>query len=155
MKPSLAATFAILSLAAAAPAAAQNSSAEPPTVAAPPPKTEPAPPPATGPDTTAPPAPAPVVVQPSPQPAPIQPVTIQPDQAYPNGFQDPANPFANEMLAYREEQEGFPWGLLGLLGLLGLIPLFRGGGNVRTVYVERDEPRRVVRREERIDDDRP
>jgi hypothetical protein len=153
MKPSLAATFAILFLAAAAPAAAQNSSAEPPAVAAPPPKTEPAPPASTAPPTPAP-EPAPVIVQPSPQPAPIQPVTIQPDQAYPNGFQDPANPFANEMLAYREEQEGFPWGLLGLLGLLGLVPLFRGNGNVRTVYVERDEPRRVVRREDRIDEDR-
>ena len=55
------------------------------------------------------------------------------------------------MRAYREEQQGFPWGLLGLLGLLGLIPLFRGNGNVRTVYVERDEaaPRRPPRADRR------
>ena len=40
-------------------------------------------------------------------------------------------------------------GLLGLLGLLGLIPLFRRGGNTtRTVYVDRDDPRRVLREEE-------
>ena len=75
----------------------------------------------------------------------MQPVTIQPDAQYPNGFQDPADPFANELRAYRDEQQGFPWGLLGLLGLLGLIPLIRGNGAVRTVYVERDDPRRVIR----------
>ena len=77
----------------------------------------------------------------------MQPVTISPDAAYPNGFADPADPFANEMRAYNDQQGGFDWGLLGLLGLLGLIPLIRGNGRVRTVYVERDdEPRRVVRR---------
>ena len=48
--------------------------------------------------------------------------------------------------------DGFPWGLLGLLGLLGLIPLFRRSDRlVRTVYVDRDEPRRVIR-EERLED---
>jgi hypothetical protein len=73
---------------------------------------------------------------------------IQPDVAYPNGFADPADPFANDMALSYRQREGFPWGLLGLLGLLGLIPLIRGNGRVRTVYVERDEePRRVVRRE--------
>ena len=89
-----------------------------------------------------------MVVQPAPQPVPQQPVAISPDAAYPNGFADPADPFANEARAYND-QEGFDWGLLGLLGLLGLIPLIRGSGP-RTIYVERDEPRRVVR--ERIDE---
>jgi len=141
------------SLALAAPASAQNSTAPAPQVTPPPIEA----PPATGtqpapPATTAPAEPAPVPVAPPAQPAPIQTIPIQPDAAYPNGFQDPENPFANEMRAYREEQQGFPWGLLGLLGLLGLIPLLRGNGAVRTVYVERDEPRRVVR--ERSEDDR-
>jgi hypothetical protein len=94
-------------------------------------------------------APPTVVVQPAPQPAPQQPLTISPDAAYPNGFADPADPFANEASAYNDNQGGFDWGLLGLLGLLGLIPLIRGNGP-RTIYVERDEPRRVVR--ERIED---
>ena len=143
--------------AVAAPALAQNSSATPPAVSSPPPKTE-APPPATTappataspPETTAPADPPPaVIVQPAPQPVPQQPVAISPDAAYPNGFADPADPFANEARAYND-QEGFDWGLLGLLGLLGLIPLIRGSGP-RTIYVERDEPRRVVR--ERIDED--
>jgi len=143
----------LVSFALAAPALAQNSTGPVPQVApapieAPPAAgTQPAPP-----ATTAPAEPAPVTVAPPPQPAPIQAVPIQPDAAYPNGFQDPEDPFANEMRAYREEQQGFPWGLLGLLGLLGLIPLLRGNGAVRTVYVERDEPRRVVR--ERSQDDR-
>ena len=132
---------------AAAPAAAQNTAAPAP---APPAKTEPAPAPAPSANTVSPAEPAPVQAAPAPAPAPIQPVTIQPDAQYPNGFQDPANPFANEYQAYREEQQGFPWGLLGLLGLLGLIPLIRGNGAVRTVYVEREEPRRVVR--ERIEE---
>jgi hypothetical protein len=141
------------------PAGAQNSSAEPPVVAAPPPKTTDTPPPrsdvpATTPpvsaepvDTT--PAPvAPVVITPAPQTVPMVPVTIDPDAAYPEGFGDPADPFSNDMsLTYRQQDDGFDWGLLGLLGLLGLIPLFRNRGS-RVVYVERDEdePRRVVRR---------
>jgi len=143
-----------LGLALAAPAAAQNSSAEPPVTdtEVTPPKTEPGPPPAatTVPVTVAP--AQPVIVTPPVQAAP-PPVTIQPDVAYPNGFADPADPFANDLsLSYRQ-REGFPWGLLGLLGLLGLIPLIRGNGRVRTVYVERDdEPRRVVRRD-RIDEE--
>jgi hypothetical protein len=97
---------------------------------------------------TAPPPP-PVIVQQAPPPVQQAPVTISPDAAYPNGFADPADPFANDLARdYRREQGGFDWGLLGLLGLLGLIPLIRGNGRVRTVYVERDdEPRRVVRRE--------
>jgi hypothetical protein len=92
-----------------------------------------------------------VIVAPPVQTAP-PPVTIQPDVAYPNGFADPADPFANDLALSYRQREGFPWGLLGLLGLLGLIPLIRGNGRVRTVYVERDEaPRRVVR--ERIEED--
>jgi hypothetical protein len=149
MKLSHAATLAAL-LFAAAPASAQNSTA--PAPATPPAKTEPAPTtaPAPAPVVVTPAEPAPVQTAPAPQQPPMQAMPIQPDQAYPNGFQDPADPFANELRAYREEQQGFPWGLLGLLGLLGLIPLIRGNGAVRTVYVERDEPRRVVR--ERIDE---
>jgi outer membrane biosynthesis protein TonB len=149
----------------AAPAFAQNSQAEPPVIAAPPPpkaETPPpttAPPPATAPAETAPaettvaPPPETVVVVPQPQPAPAEPVTIDPDAAYPNGFADPADPFANDMsLAYGEERGGFDWGLLGLLGLLGLIPLLRDRGGRRVVYVEReDDARRAVRRE-RIDE---
>ena len=159
-KAALAGT-AILAL-AALPAAAQNSSSNPPTVSAPPPAstgtsgTTPAsPPPAGGtttpsaPPETAPAAP-PVIVQQAPPPVQQTPVTIAPDVAYPNGFADPADPFANDMArSYGAQQGGFDWGLLGLLGLLGLIPLIRGNGWVRTVYVERDdEPRRVVRRVE-------
>ena len=148
----LAAAAALL---AAVPAMAQNT-AEPPVVTTPPTKAD------TPPATTAPPppapvetpsAPAPVVVVPPPAPAPVEPVTINPDAAYPNGFADPADPFANDMsLAYRQER-GFDWGLLGLLGLLGLIPLFRDRGGRRVVYVERDDvpPRRTVRTE-RIDE---
>ena len=141
----------------AAPALAQNSSgAAPPVVASPPPKADivpstipTTPPESTPPESVEPVEPPPtVVVQPAPQPAPQQPVAISPDAAYPNGFADPADPFANEARAYND-QEGFDWGLLGLLGLLGLIPLIRGSGP-RTIYVERDEPRRVVR--ERIDE---
>lgn len=148
---------AALALALAAPAAAQNSSAEPPGGGTNPPKAEPATPaPAPPPATT----PVPVTVEPA-QPVivtpPVQqvppPVAIQPDVAYPNGFADPADPFANDLALSYRQREGFPWGLLGLLGLLGLIPLIRGGnGRVRTVYVERDEaPRRVVR--ERIEEE--
>jgi hypothetical protein len=152
MKLSRAAMLAALLL-GAAPAAAQNSTA--PTPAAPAPKVEPAPAPATPTGNVVQPAQpaAPVEPTPAPQQPPMQAMPIQPDQAYPNGFQDPNDPFANEMRAYREEQQGFPWGLLGLLGLLGLIPLVRGNGAVRTVYVEREEPRRVVR--ERVEEDQP
>ena len=148
----------------AAPAAAQNSSAEPPIVTIPPapPKAEapPAPPaptptpspaPAEPPASGAPPQETVVVVPPSPPPPPAEPVRIDPDAAYPEGFADPADPFANDMsLSYRDQQGGFDWGLLGLLGLLGLIPLFRDRGGRRVVYVERDDelpPRRVVRRD--------
>ena len=148
--------------AAAAPALAQNTSVEPPVTTSPPPKTETPPGTTTPPPTTAPPpaetvvAPPPVVVVPPAQTAPAEPVTINPDAAYPNGFADPADPFANDMsLAYREES-GFDWGLLGLLGLFGLIPLFRQRDrSARTVYVERDDvppPRRVVR-SERIEEE--
>jgi len=153
---------AAASLAFAAPAAGQNTTAEPPVVAAPPPTKADTPPPPPPPPATSTPAPSdtpsappPVVVVPPAQTAPMEPVTINPDAAYPNGFADPADPFANDMsLAYREER-GFDWGLLGLLGLLGLIPLFRQrGGLARTVYVERDDvpPRRVVRTE-RVDEE--
>jgi hypothetical protein len=157
-RPMLLAAAAILAF--AAPAAAQNTT-EPPVVAPPPPAKTETPPATTAPPTTTPApaetpaAPPPVVVVPQTQPAPMEPVTINPDAAYPNGFADPADPFANDMsLAYRE-QGGFDWGLLGLLGLLGLIPLFRQRERyARTVYVERDDeavPRRVVRKE-RIDE---
>jgi hypothetical protein len=153
-------------LAVTAPAAAQNSSASSsPTTGTPaPPSTGTSTPPATAtpPATTAPvttvpvetaPATPPVIVQQAPPPVQQAPVAISPDAAYPNGFGDPADPFANEARAYNQQQKGFDWGLLGLLGLLGLIPLIRGSGRVRTVYVERDdEPRRVVRRE-RIDEE--
>lgn len=152
MKLKPVAALAAMAFALAMPASAQNSAAEAPDAATPP-KVEPAPPapsPSPPASETAEPA-RPVVVQPAPQPVAQPPVTISPDAAYPNGFADPSDPFANDMaLAYRD-QGGFDWGLLGLLGLLGLIPLFRGGGR-RIVYVERDEePRRVVRRE-RIED---
>ena len=148
---------AALMLALPVPAAAQNSSAEPPAGAtsAPGQKAEPAPPappPATTPvPVTVEPA-QPVIVAPPVQTVPQQPVMIQPDVAYPNGFADPADPFANDLALANRNREGFPWGLLGLLGLLGLVPLVRGNGRVRTVYVERDEaPRRVVR--ERIEEE--
>lgn len=144
----------------AAPAAAQNSSgtAAPPPAGTAPPATTGAPPPATTvPPATQPPetvqpveAPPTVVVQPVQQPAPQAPVAISPDAQYPNGFADPAAPFANDAGAYNDNGSGFDWGLLGLLGLLGLIPLIRGNGP-RTIYVEREEPRRVVR--ERIEED--
>ena len=151
MKPrSVLAAAVGLSALAAASASAQNS-AEPPVVVSPPPAETPAPPP---PPPPPPPAstdvaPAPGVVVPQSAPPPPEPVTISPDVAYPNGFADPADPFANDMsLAYRQES-GFDWGLLGLLGLLGLIPLFRDrGGTVHRRRVEyEDEPRRVVRRD--------
>jgi len=149
---------AAVALALAAPAFGQNGTAEPPASASPPPqKAEPAP--AT--TSTAPPAtttvpvtiePAqPIVVAPV-QPPPQPPIAIQPDVAYPNGFADPADPFANDMALANRNRQGFPWGLLGLFGLLGLIPLVRGNGRVRTVYVERDDvPRRVLR--ERIEEE--
>lgn len=155
---------AALALVLAVPAAAQNGSADQGTTTTitsnPSQKAE------TTPPTTAPanPAPAttpvpvtvepaqPVVVAPPVQAPPQQPVMIQPDVAYPNGFADPNDPFANDMALANRNRQGFPWGLLGLLGLLGLIPLFRGNGRVRTVYVERDDtPRRVVR--ERIEEE--
>ena len=154
------ARFAGLLLAlSAAPLAAQNTSAP----AAPP--TGPAAPPATAPTTapTAPtiqPLPPPdatttpasnTTAAPAPAPAPApEPITINPDAAYPNGFADPADPFANELADARRERSGFPWGMLGLLGLLGLVPLFRRGGKTRTVYVDRDDPKRVLREE--VDD---
>jgi hypothetical protein len=145
-------------LLAAAPAGAQNGSSTAPATSAPPPAT--ATPPVTNNSAPAPtpapePAPAapPVVIQQAPPPVQQAPVAISPDAAYPNGYQDPSDPFANEARAYNEQQKGFDWGLLGLLGLLGLIPLVRGNGAVRTIYVEREEPRRVVR--ERIEDDPP
>ena len=86
---------------------------------------------------------------PVPQQAPPAAIELQ-DQPYPNGFADPADPFGNGMsLSYREEEDGFDWGLLGLLGLLGLIPLFRrGNGYTRVVYRDaEDDPARVIRRD--------
>ena len=71
-------------------------------------------------------------------------MTISPDAAYPNGFADPADPFANEARAYNDQQGGFDWGLLGLLGLLGLIPLIRGNGPSAPSMSSATEPRRVV-----------
>ena len=146
----------IAMLFAAAPAAAQNSSAAAPAASAPPPAM--AAPPVSNSSATAPaaapeaaPAPPPAAAQQAPAPVQQAPVAISPDAQYPNGFQDPNDPFANEARAYNEQQKGFDWGLLGLLGLLGLIPLIRGNGAVRTIYVEREEPRRVVR--ERSEDD--
>lgn len=135
----------------AAPSAAQNTT-EPPVVATPPPtKAEPAPPTTTPPVTTPEPAetePAQNVVVVRETAPPPEPVTIDPDAAYPNGFADPADPFGNDLSLARQEQSGFPWGLLGLLGLLGLVPLFRRSGHTtRTVYVDRDDPRRVMREE--------
>jgi hypothetical protein len=148
---------AALALALAAPAMAQNGTAEPPAGAsvpvqkAEPPTTTTAPPATTTVPVTIEPA-QPVIVAPPVQSAAPPPVTIQPDVAYPNGFADPADPFANDLALANRNRQGFPWGLLGLLGLLGLIPLIRGNGRVRTVYVERDEiPRRVVR--ERIEEE--
>ena len=78
-------------------------------------------------------------------------MTINPDAAYPNSFADPVDPFGN--VAQPPQRGGFPWGLLGLLGLLGLVPLFRrpSGRTTRTVYVDRDDPKRVLR-EERMED---
>jgi hypothetical protein len=123
-------------------------------VAPPPPtKAEPAPPATTPAVTPVPVETAPaenVVVVRETAPPPPEPVSIDPDAAYPNGFADPADPFGNDMSLARQQQGGFSWGLLGLLGLLGLIPLFRGSGRTtRTVYVDRDDPRRVLREEEK------
>jgi len=149
--------IAAAAISVAGPALAQNgvAPAQPPASG-----TAPAQPPATGtpPGTT--PAAPPVVVVPvpaenvtvaapsAPVQAPPEPVTINPDAAYPNGFADPVDPFAN--MSEQPRQGGFPWGLLGLLGLLGLIPLFRRGGGrtTRTVYVDRDDPKRVIREEQ-------
>lgn len=143
----------LLLIAAAAPAAAQNTT-EP--VVAPPPPTKAEPVPTTTPPTT---APEPVEAEPAQNvvvvreaPPPPEPVTIDPDAAYPNGFADPADPFGNDLSLARRDEGGFPWGLLGLFGLLGLIPLFRRSGTTtRTVYVDRDDPKRVIR-EERIEE---
>jgi hypothetical protein len=151
MNPRHVAAAAAGLLALAAPAVAQNTT-EPTVVTPPPPATSQPPPATTAPPATTQPAepepPSVVVVPQAPPPQPIEPVPIDPDVAYPNGFADPADPFANDMsLSYRQ-QRGFDWGLLGLLGLFGLIPLFRRGGRyVRTVYVDRDEPKRVIREE--------
>jgi hypothetical protein len=161
MKPSLVLAATALLGAFVTPAGAQNTTAEPPviTLPSPPAKTETLPvttatPPATTPAETAPTenGAAPVaetVVVPQAAPAPSEPVTIDPDAAYPNGFADPADPFANDMSAVAGNQGGgFDWGLLGLLGLLGLIPLFRDRGARRVVYVEREnDPRRAAPRD--------
>jgi len=151
MKPNPALGLIFLAMVLAVPTAAQNVSAEASPPGAPPPPAKADPPPV-----VVVPASPPVALpetqnvveaapEPEPRAAPPPPVTIQPDAAYPNGFADPADPFANDIAAYDQRESGFPWGLLGLLGLFGLIPLFRGG-RVRTVYVE-EEPRRVVKRE--------
>ncbi|MGQ0661620.1 hypothetical protein [Sphingosinicella sp.] len=151
------ARFAALVLAlAAAPLAAQNATAPaaPPAGPVQPPGTAPAPgvtPPAVQPlppDSPSAPVNNSAAAAPPPAPAPVpEPVTIDPDAAYPNGFADPADPFANELADARRERSGFPWGLLGLLGLLGLVPLFRRGSKTRTVYVDRNDPKRVLREE--------
>lgn len=139
----------------AIPAAAQNTTA--PVTTAPPATTPTTTPSTTPPATTPVVTPVPVETAPAENvvvvretaPAAPAPVTIDPDAAYPNGFADPADPFGNDMSLARRDQGGFNWGLLGLLGLLGLIPLFRrSGGTVRTVYVDRDDPRRVLREDE-------
>ena len=164
LKPVLLAAVSIVAVTAlAAPAAGQNSSSEAPVVAPPPPTKAqtptPPPPPPPPPPSSEPVEPVvtdvpaqPTIVVPRVETAPPEPVTISPDSAYPNGFADPEDPFGNGMsLAYRQEEGGFDWGLLGLLGLLGLIPLFRNGNRRRVVYVEEeDEPARVVRRK-RVD----
>ena len=148
-----------LLVALAAPAAGQNSTTPP---AGTPPGTRPPatnPPPPAAPPATAPPVTVVVPVEPppvenqvvvrEPAPPPPEPVTIDPDAAYPNGFADPADPFGNDLSLARRDAGGFDWGLLGLLGLFGLIPLFRRATRTtRTVYVDRDEPRRVIREEE-------
>ena len=158
MRSSLPRIVLVLSLLVASPAIAQNSL---PPATPPPPTSAPPPPPTTGttplppgpvtpsPQTSPPPTSNSVTVAPAPTPAPApEPVTINPDAAYPNGFADPVDPFGN--VAQPPQQSGFPWGLLGLLGLLGLIPLFRrsGGRTTRTVYVDRDDPKRVIREEQ-------
>lgn len=136
----------------AAPAAAQNVATAP---AAPPATVTPPPP------TVIPVAPAPAenaaapqnvtAATPAPAPPPPAPVEINPDAAYPNGFADPIDPAATNLQNGGGESR-FSWGLLGLLGLLGLIPVFRRSGRVsRTVYVDRDDPKRVLR-EERLEE---
>lgn len=158
MRFTMPATVLLASL-LAAPLAAQNNVAPEPVPVTPQPATGAAPPAMTTPQPTTPAeaantieaAPAPVPQEREPEP---EPVAISPDAAYPNGFADPADPFGNDLsLAQQQEGRGFNWGLLGLLGLLGLIPLFRRGGGrtTRTVYVDRDDPKRVLR-EERIEE---
>lgn len=142
---------ALLLLAAhAGPGLAQNSTADTPVPGTSPPKVEPVappPPPAVAPQPADNSSQTQIVVREAPAPAPA-PMTIDPDVAYPNGFADPADPFGNDLSLARRDTDGFPWGMIGLLGLLGLIPLFRRGGRTtRTVYVDRDEPRRVIREE--------
>lgn len=151
--------FAILCAALAATGASAQNGAFPAPAGqnAPAPKTEPsapvviAPPPPVAPanEVTAAPVANDTVVAPPQQQVPAEPVTISPDAEYPNGFADPEDPFANDAATAAREDSGFDWGLLGLLGLLGLIPLFRKGGRTRTIYVDRDDPARVIREEER------
>lgn len=144
---------------AAVPAAAQNNAAAQPAPvqtapaspqAAPQPAPAQTPPVVVIPADQAPAAPNTVEAAPEPAAPAPEPMTISPDAAYPNGFADPDDPFGNDLsLARRDEGGGFAWGLLGLLGLLGLIPLFRrkGGRTVRTVYVDSNDPKRVIREE--------
>lgn len=151
---------AIMVLAAIGPALAQPGAAPARPAATSPPATTP---PATTPPTgTAPPGPAntpptttpavpeivtveppPVANQPAPPPPPPEVVDIPLRGDYPNGFQDPADPFANSVRADNDREAGFPWGLVGLLGLLGLVPLVRGHGH-RNAAAERE--RTVIRR---------
>ncbi|GAA4828652.1 hypothetical protein GCM10023232_29120 [Sphingosinicella ginsenosidimutans] len=147
--------IAIAGLAASAGSAQNNVTPAPAGQPAPAPKAE-----APAPVVIAPPPPVvtsneattPAAAETTPAPAqsqvPSEPVTISPDAEYPNGFADPEDPFANDAATAAREESGFDWGLLGLLGLLGLIPLFRKGGRTRTIYVDRDDPRRVIREEE-------
>jgi hypothetical protein len=146
-----------LALAAAA-ALAQNSATAPATPPPAPgakpetpivvlPSPPPAPPAPANEVTAAPDANETVISPPQPQ-VPSEPMTISPDAEYPNGFADPEDPFANDAATAAREGGDFNWGLLGLLGLFGLIPLIRKSGGTRTIYVDRDDPRRVIREEE-------
>lgn len=82
------------------------------------------------------------VERPAPSPDASEPIVTTVPVAVPTAEplpELPPNPYANsynEFLPLEEnEEEGFPWGLLGLLGLVGLFGL--AGRRERVVYVER------------------
>ncbi|HYI47905.1 MAG TPA: hypothetical protein VEX35_05510 [Allosphingosinicella sp.] len=133
---------------AAPPPAGTTPPATPPPAGTTPPGPAAGAPPATppaGPEIVIPADPPPAANQPAPQaPPPPAPIDIPLDAAYPNGVQDPPDPFANSVRADNDRDAGFPWGLLGLLGLLGLFPLLRGYGH-RNAALERE--RTVIRRD--------